>query len=549
MARDKVAEEIIRRDEERRGARATWNVLWQSIARYCLPNEASFMEQISPGQDRMRWVLDSTAPRALEMFGSFLHTLLNSPTSQWIKFGIEGEEELAWSPAVRAYLEALDRKVMALLSAPMADIYSQLHQTYLGLGAFGTAIMYMDTVRGQLRIRTYHLDDCTIEEGEDETIDSLTRQRTQSKRSALQRFDAAKLGDKFTKNIDEKKLSTTDRYLHAVFPASDPIVGSLPNRQILKGSNYYSCWVLDGEGEKKVLEYGSYNTFPYMVPRWYKARGEIYGRSPAMTAMPDIRMVNRMSDTILRGAEKIVDPPLVVPDGAIVSPVRLYPGGLTFVEGGAEIKSLIPPGTSRIETGNQLLIARQQAIKEAFFTPLFVTPDSPVKTATQVMQEVDERNRALSPMLVRMQSELFSRIAMRALDVLRAAGQLPLPPIELQQSGRTIKLEYVSPLIASQKQLEGLAMARTFEQMSFWAQADRGIFDWIDTDKVAVRIPMANGMDASFIKSETKVKEIRKARAEQEAQAAAAAIGPDALKGAAAMMTAGANVTKANAAA
>jgi len=258
-------------------------------------------------------------------------------------------------------------------------------------------------------------------------------------------------------------------------------------------------------------------------------------------------MVNRMSDTILRGAEKIVDPPLVVPDGAIVSPVRLYPGGLTFVEGGAEIKSLIPPGTSRIETGNQLLIARQQAIKEAFFTPLFVTPDSPVKTATQVMQEVDERNRALSPMLVRMQSELFSRIAMRALDILAAAGQLPLPPAELQEAG-ALKLEYVSPLIASQKQLEGLALARTFEQMSFWAQVDKGFFDWIDTDKVAQRIPLANGVDATFIKSETVVKSVRKARAEQEALAAQAAVAPDAMKGAAAMMTAGAQVTKANAA-
>jgi len=546
MARDKIAEEIIRRDSERRSSRATWEVLWQSIARYCLPNEASFMEQITPGQDRMRWVLDSTAPRALEMFGSFLHTLLNSPTSQWIKFGIEGEEELAWSPAVRAYLEGLDRKVMALLSAPMADIYSQLHQTYLSLGAFGTAVMYMDTVNGQLRIRTYHLDDCTIEEGEDETIDSLTRVRKQSKRAAMQRFDAEKLGRSFA-NIDDKKLSQTDRYLHAVIPASDPLVAQFPKARTVRGSNYYSVWVLDGE-EKRVLEYGSYNTFPYMVPRWYKARGEIYGRSPAMTAMPDIRMVNRMSDTILRGAEKIVDPPLVVPDGAIVSPVRLFPGGLTFVEGGAEIKSLIPPGTSRIETGNQLLIARQQAIKEAFFTPLFVTPDSPVKTATQVMQEVDERNRALSPMLVRMQSELFSRIAMRALDVLRAAGQLPLPPVEMQQGGRTIKLEYVSPLIASQKQLEGLAIARTFEQMSFWAQADNGIFDWIDTDKVAVRIPMANGMDASFIKSKTVVDQVRKARSDQQAQMAQAQLAPDALKGAAAMMTAGAQVTKANAA-
>ena len=540
--KNKLADAIVQREKTKRGERSTWESLWQSIARYCLPNSASFMEQITPGQDRMRWILDSTAPRSLEMFASFLHTLLNNPASEWVRLGVEGEPELTLSSSVRGYMETCQKHIMNALTSPSADIYSQLHQVYLDIGAFGTAVMFEDVINSKLRCRVYHLDDCVIDEGEDENIDSMIRQRTQSKRAALQRFSKEKLGREY-ENISDDKLNTKDKFLHAVFPANDPLAEELPMRQRLKGAAYYSCWILTGH-ENRILEYGSYEEFPYFVPRWYKARGEIYGRSPAMTAMPDIRMVNRMSDTILRGAEKIVDPPLVIPDGSLVSPVRTYSGGLTFTEGQVDIKTLIPPGTSRIETGNELLIARQGAIKEAFFTPLFVTPDSPVKTATQVLQEVDERNRALSPMLVRMQTELFSRLVTRTFNILDRSGLLPKPPAEL--SGKRLKLEYVSPLIASQKQMDGLSLMRTFEQMGLWAQVDQGLFDWIDTDMVAQLIPQANGAPAKIVQSSTTVRATRAARAKQEQAAMQAQMMPEAAQAGAALMTAGAKVTQAN---
>jgi hypothetical protein len=536
VARDKVAEAIIEREKALRSARSTWESLWQSIAKYCLPNSATFTEQVSPGLERTRWILDSTAPRALEMFASFLHTLLNNPASQWVRLGVEGEAELEISASVRAYMEACQRKIMSALTSPSADIYSQLHQIYLDLGAFGTGVMFEDVVNKRLRCRVYHLDDCVISEGEDENIDSVFRQRHFTRRQALQRWGEDKLGREFASK-DSKKLDENVRFIHAVFPATDPISMDLPKRQTLKGAPFYACWILDGQ-EKKVVEYASYEEFPYFCPRWYKSRSETYGRSQAMTALPDIRMVNRMSDTILRGAEKIVDPPLVIPDGSLVSPVRVHPGGLTFTEGQIDIKTLIPPGTSRIETGQVLLEQRQTAIKEAFFTPLFVTPDSPVKTATQVLQEVDERNRALSPMLVRLQTELFSRLVTRTFNLLNRAGLLPRPPAEL--AGKALKLEYVSPLIASQKQMEGLAMVRTFEMMAMWAQVDKGIFDWVDTDGVAQRIPMANGVPAELVKTKTQVLEVRKARQAAEAQQAAMAASIEGGKTAAALITAGA---------
>lgn len=545
MAKDNAATALLERDKRLRADRGTWESQWQSIARYCLPNSASFMEQIMPGQERMRYILDSTAPRALEMFASFLHTLLNSPTSRWIKFGVMGEPELTLDASVREYLELCETKVMNALTSQSADIYSQLHQIYLDLGAFGTGVLYVDVIKQVLRCRTYHLDDCAIDEGEDEFIDTIFRQRRQTKRAALQRFPKL-ADDRDFQDTSSEAMARVDRYVHAVFPVTDPMAEQLQitKKLALQNPAYYGCWILDSGNEQKIIETGGYQEFPYMVPRWYKARGEIYGRSQAMTAMPDIRMVNRMSDTILRGAEKIVDPPLVIRDGSLMSPVRLHAGGLTFVEGDTEIKTLIPPGTSRIETGNQLLIARQQAIKEAFFTPLFVTPDSPVKTATQVMQEVDERNRALSPMLVRLQAELFSRLTARVFNLLMRAGMLPRPPSSLL--GKSMTLEYVSPLIASQKQMEGLSLMRTFEQMGLWSQIDKGFFDWVDTDQVAQLIPLANGASAKIVKTKTQVDAVRAARKEQEAQQQLLMAGPEAAKGAAALMTAGAAVTKAN---
>lgn len=259
-----------------------------------------------------------------------------------------------------------------------------------------------------------------------------------------------------------------------------------------------------------------------MVPRWYKTRGELYGRSPAMTALPDIRMVNQMSATILRGAEKIVDPPLVIPDGGLVSPARLFPGGITYSEGTVEIKTLIPPGTSRIETGNQLLEQRQQSIREAFFTPLFVTPDSPVKTATQVLQEVDERNRAVSPMLVRVQSELFFGLIRRVYNLLLRAGRIPDPPEEM--AGDDLTVEYVSPLIASQRQMEALSTVRLYEMMAPWYGLDKGIGDHVSIDRLWPVILMGSGAPAQIAKTPSELRQFRDARAAAETETQDAAL-------------------------
>lgn len=514
---DQLATELVDREAKLRGERATWDSTWQNIARYVLPNAASFTEEVSPGMERTRYILDSTAPRSLELFASFLHTLLNNPSSRWIRLGLRDAADDGTDIEARQWFEAVESLILEALAGEQSDIYSQLHMVYLDLGAFGTSTLFVDVAPGgSLRTRQYHMADCVIAEGESELIDTMLRQRTYSVRQAKQKWPGKELGN----SVDKAKGKDEGvRFLHCVIPADDPCAEYFPPAQRENGAPYVQAWV--NAADRKTIDVGTYEEFPYIVPRWYKSRGEVYGRSPAMTVLPDIRMVNRMSDTILRGAEKIVDPPLVIPDGGLVSPVRLFPGGITYSDGQIEPKTLIPPGTSRIETGNELLKQRQQSIREGFFTPLFISPDSPVKTATAVLQEVDERNRALSPMLVRVQSELFYALVRRVYNLLFRAGRLPPAPASI--AGRPVKIEYVSPLVASQKQSEGLGLLRLFEGLAPWASIDKGVFDWFDPDKVAKYMHLASGSPAEVFRNRGAVDALREARKEIENAAAAQA--------------------------
>ena len=82
--------------------------------------------------------------------------------------------------------------------------------------------------------------------------------------------------------------------------------------------------------------------FPYVVPRYLKASHEIYGRSPGMNALPDVKILNKMVEWN-EGCRKQVDPPLLVPDDSMLMPIRMSPGSINYYRSGSR---------DRIETLN-----------------------------------------------------------------------------------------------------------------------------------------------------------------------------------------------------
>lgn len=509
--KDKLAEAILNAEDDGRQDRSDIEQTWQSVARFAIPRRATFTEEVSKGVERERFILDSTAARSLELFASFLHTLLNNPALQWFRIQSKDRSLRDKNLQVRKWMEEVEERMLSAMSSREMNLYVHLHTTYIDLGAFGTSVMYAEQRGGAIRSRAFHLKDCVYDEDESGTVDTMFRQLDLKPRQARQRWPGVDLG----RNIMDTQKKTRKekvRFVHAVFPTSDPqFADLLPDEVKLLNTPWASVWI--NAKDRVTVSVGGFEEFPYMVPRWYTVRGDMFGRSPAMTVLPDIRMVNRMTDTLLRGAEKLVDPPLLLPDGGMVSPIRMFPGGISFSEGNVTPQPLIPPGASRIEIGDGLIKQRQDAIREGFFVPLFITPDSPVKTATQVLQEVDERNRAISPMLIRIQGELFHPLITRIFGMMNRAGMFPPMPRVLQEAG--LDIEYVSPLAASQRQIEGLATLRLFEGLAPWAQTDPSIFDNFDPDQVADVVHLSSGAPARIVRSKAAIKARRAQRAEE----------------------------------
>lgn len=504
----KLAEALIDRESGLRADRSNLEALWQDVANYVIPRKATFTEEVTPGSERARSVLDSTAPRALEMFASFLHTLSNNPAVQWFLVEPEGPgaEDALKSPDVQKWCEDTAKRMKRRMEGPKCNVYSTLHEGNLDIGAFGTDINFTEMAGADLRIRSFHLQDVVIDEDAYGFVDTALRKACYTERQAQQLFPEWEVGKK------QKKVD----FLHATFPTTDPEYADLlPARVRNAGAPFASIWV--DKDKKSVVRSGTFEDMPYSVARWYRERSSMYGVAPAMTVMPDVRMVNRMSDTILRGAEKLVDPPMAIPEGGLVSPVRMFPGGLTFTEGNWDPKPLIPPGASRIEVGDNLLTKRQDAIERGFFVPLFASPDSPVKTATEVLQVRDERNRAVAPMVTRLQNERYHTMLKRVFRLMYRAGELAPMPAAMQGLG--VGIRYVSPLSASQHEMESLGTLRIIEALLPWAQIAPGVLDIFDPDEVAKVVHLGSGAPSKVLRSKSALEQFRKIKLEAQQRA------------------------------
>ena len=217
-----------------------------------------------------------------------------------------------------------------------------------------------------------------------------------------------------------------------------------------------------------------------MVPRWSKTSGEVYGRSPAMMCLPDIKMVNEMMKTTIRAAQKATDPPLLVPDDGFILPLRTIPGGLNYYRSGTNDR--VEPLTtgSRPDIGLDYIESRREHITKTFHTDWLQLREGPQMTATEVLQRQEEKMRLMGPMVGRLQSELLGPMIDRVFNILTRRGQLPMAPTEFE--GQQLAVDYVTPVARAQKAQLVFNLSRFLEQMVPLANLKPEMLDNLDFD-------------------------------------------------------------------
>jgi len=279
-------------------------------------------------------------------------------------------------------------------------------------------------------------------------------------------------------------------------------------------ASYYICYE-----SRMLMDESGYQSFPYAVSRYVTAPKEIYGRSPAMTVLPDIKMINEMSKTVLRAAHKIVDPPLLLQEDGVLQAFNTRPGALNYGgvdEQGRQVVQPLQTG-ARVDIGMDMMEQRRKVINDAFLITLFqILVESPNMTATEAMLRAQEKGALLAPTMGRQQSEMLGPMIEREIDILARAGVLPPMPEALVERGGDVQIEYISPLNRAQRAEEGVAILRTLESVMPLAQLDPSIMMIFKADEIARELSEINGVPAKILRDKEEVAEMM---AQQQQQA------------------------------
>ena len=465
-----LAKEIIRRWDRLKGDRGTFETHWQQVADFMLPERSDYVVQRSAGAKRMQKIFDATPILALEQFAAGLHSLLTSPSLRW--FSLRSDNEyLNMIDRVRLWLEDTTERMYAIFNGPRHNFASQSNELYLDIGSIGTAVMaVLESRRSGILFSTRHLKECVVAENEEDRIDTLIRRWTFTAKQAAEAWPKGPLnpygpGTKVGKAL-EKTPDRLFEFIHCVRPR----LNYNPDRRREARHMPFESVYLSVEDIEEI-SVGGFPEFPYMVPRFSKITGEIYGRGPGMMALPDVKMLNAMMQTVLKAAQKIVDPPLQVPDNGFILPIKTEPGSWNVYRRGLPQTDRIFPIETKgnIPVGEELIQQLRQQIIRTFYVEFMMMPSDPADpasagkgvTATYVLQQRDEKMRLLSPMLARLQSEFLSPLIDRVFAIMyrqsaamgfRPGAPLLPPPPEL--SGVNLHVEYVSPIAIAQKSSE-----------------------------------------------------------------------------------------------
>jgi hypothetical protein len=493
-------------------SRAVWESHWEEIAERVLPRSAEFTGHRTQGDKRTAKLYDATAALALERFAAAVESLLTPRGAKWHMVR-SSNVELNKDDDVRLWFDQVNDALFHHRYSPKANFSSQFHEGYMSLGAFGTAGLFVDEapVRG-LMYRSIHLADLFIAENEFGMIDTVFRRFEVSARQALRMFDDGDLSTDLSKAAREKP-DTRVQLLHVVMPRSDRDPSRLDRKNAPWFSGYYEVKT------KQLIEEGGFTSNPYIISRYNTGPRETFGRSPAMTILPDIKMINEMSKTVIRAGQKVVDPPLLIADEGVLFPINTNPGKVTFARMDGRSQAPIQPlfTGARVDIGFEMMEQRRKVINDAFLVTLFqILVETPTMTATEVLQRAQEKGALLAPTVGRQQTELLGPTIDREFDILDSQGLIPPIPDILIEAGEEYEIEYVSPLSRAMKAEEGVGILRTLEMVQPIAAVDPSVMDNFDTDEITRILADTNGAPQRILRSQDAIASLREQRGQQQ---------------------------------
>lgn len=496
--------------------RTKWTGRWDDCARYCLPDvgPASYAgEKKQTGEKKFR-PLNPAGIKACFDCASGIFSNCVSPGQEWftIRLRKSGNGAMGKS-ALQDFSAKLSRETLeAIQNSNFPQVLQEMLLTY---SCLGTGVVYSEmTASGPLTFRQFPINGnimpCENERG---MVDTLYREFEYTARQAVRAFGYALVGEKVQKAFsDASKAAETFKYLHAVFPRPE---GERDPQKINKKNKRFASVYVDIDRKTIVLEEG-YDSFPFAVPRFSKFGNEVFGRSPAMMALPALRTLNRATRAFVRNAEFAADP-CTFCDTAYEEKLVIEPGAINpYSSTSGDGKPFLYSGSGNIGVTNDFCEKYERIVDSFFFADLFrMLENQKNMTAEEVRARIDEKIQSISPVISRLQSELFTPLLSRvAMLILERNGISDFTDYEIVYTSRLdSKLRQVQNANILTFNRQAAEVATTFAQLPILA-------DYVKPEVLLSTLARNNNIEPDSLRTEQETADLQEARAKQQSEAA-----------------------------
>jgi len=447
MNYDKEAIRICSEQKRLKTSRKNWETYWEYISQFVIPNHSDFItKRVKGDMTRSNQIFDATAVRSARLLSTSIIGAIF--TGKWFGLKLRGKDNQSdeWS----SWLEQVTDSMLAAFED--SNFLVQIGQDIQGMVAFGTSGLSVedesdDGIFQRLIFRDHHLTTFVFDEGADGTPDRIYREVKMSPEAALNKYHGdenisreiiADFRDKM-----EKKISTPISFVEAIEPTT---LHSTADREQGK----YKITLIY-KNEMQLMEESYAPELPMLVSRWDKITGDVYGWSPAMTALPDIITMNEVKRLELGAWEKNILPAKEIVAGTLMNG-KLNRGvnGVTIVNRPNAINNIDEPFSFQ----NTMVKAEElrDGIKSSFHEQELILPDRNHDTAYEVRIRYDLMQRLLGATFGRIKTEKLQPLINRVFRIMLDGGAFPDLPQSATESDITV--EYLSPLAKSQRAAE-----------------------------------------------------------------------------------------------
>jgi len=424
------------------------HTLWQEIAENFYPERADFTYRRSLGDEFAEHLMDSFPVLVRRDLGNSITSMLRPANKDWGEMTIRNEDML--DNASRRWLEWAWQRQRQYMYDRASNFTRATKEGDHDFAAFGQAVIHVgyNRARNGLLYTTHHLRDCAWAENEEGFTDQIFVKRRLPALQVYKLFKGnvhPKVAEYVNSNNGKDRLREVE-FQHVIVPVDmypEAASGNLP---------YVSLYI-DTENEY-VMEALASRRKQYVIPRWQTVSGSQYAYSPAsITALPDARLIQAMTLTLLEAGEKYVNPPIVAVEEAVRSDVALYAGGLTWVDSdyderlGAALRPLTQD-KSGMPIGFEMSDRQKAQITEAFYLNKIAMPRLEKEaTAFEVGQLVQEYIRQALPLFEPLEYEYNGGLCEETFDLLFWGGVFGSPlDVPERLLGADIEFKFRSPL-------------------------------------------------------------------------------------------------------